>query len=325
MIVNYKDISGELRKIKDKGKYFELYPTGLQATDNIFQGVKGFPLFIGGQVHHGKSEFTLELAVSWAKFQGFKFAVYLGEAGKPEISWIEIAQKYIGKLYFDFSEGDLIEAGQFIEKHFTILHIEDLTVKGFYEEVSNAETEKGFKFDATIFDPFNDAKNGTAEHGGRTDIWLEEDLKLIRKVSAKHNRIDIVVFHVQEIKPIKDVDSGNWFVRNAMPTEWAGGQVVHRRAFTQLLIYRIPEWMKDENGQPYGNNMTMVINQKAKPKGSGKLGKAIIGWDWQRNRYFEEINGTRKYMLDKASSQIAPSKTFEVDFNDIFKDDTAPF
>jgi len=92
-----------------------------------------------------------------------------------------------------------------------------------------------------------------------------------------------------------------------------------------LATQKVPEGMKDENGEPYGNNMTMVINQKAKPKGSGKLGKAIIGWDWQRNRYFEETNGTRKYMLDKSSSQIAPNKAFEVDFNDVFKDDTAPF
>lgn len=325
MIVDYKHINGEIRKIKDKGKYFDLFSTGLSSVDGIFQGVKGFPLFIGGQVHHGKSEYSLELSVAWAKFNGFKFAVYLGESGKPEMAWIEIAQKYIGKSFFDFSEGDMIEVGQFIENHFTILHIEDLTVKGFYDEVLEAEKLKGVKFDATLFDPFNDAKNGTSEHGGRTDIWLEEDLKLIRKQSQKYNRIDIVVFHVQEIKPIKDVDTGNWYIRNALPTEWAGGQVVHRRAFTQILIYKMPIWMKNEYGEPYGENMTMILNQKAKPKGSGRIGNVVIGWDYKKNRYYELVDGMKKFMLDKTNSQARPMMPISVDFNDVFKDDSDPF
>lgn len=316
MIVNISDISKNLRKIKEKGKYFDLFNTGLKSLDEIYQVVKGYPLFIGGNVHAGKSEFSLELCVSLAKNHGFKFACYLGEAGKPEISFIEIAQKLIGKNYFHFNEGDVIESEQFIEKHFTLLSIDDLTVRGFYDEVDSLE----IKFDGTLFDPFNDAKNGTATHGGRTDIWLEEDLKYIRKCSERSNRLDVVVFHIKDINATQDKETGNWFTRPALPSEWAGGQVVNRRAFTQLLVYKVPTWFKDENGVPYGENKTIIYNQKAKPKGSGRIGNVVIGWDWKRNRYYEEIDGFRKYMVDKPTQQVAPQFPANVDFDNLIDD-----
>ena len=316
MKVDLKNISNKLFEIRDKGTVFNLYYTGLDSLDEIYKAVKGYPLFIGGHVHHGKSEFALELAVSLSIHHGFKWCVYLGEAGKTEIAVIEIAQKVIGKNFFYFTESDYTYAMQFIEQYFILLEIDDLTVTGFYEEV-----EKTGVFDGTLFDPFNDAKNGTSQHGGRTDIWLEEDLKYIRKQSHKHNRLDIVVFHVQDIKPIKD-DSGNWYSRIALPTEWAGGQVVNRRAFTQLYVYKIPKFLKDENGVEYGDNKTMIINQKAKPKGTGKVDKVVINWDWKANRYYEESSGTRKYMLDKTSKQIEPKMR---KLEDIIGDDKEPF
>jgi hypothetical protein len=321
MIVTIKDRQKQLNKFREKGEYFKTLSTGLTSLDDIYRIVRGYPLFIGGAVHHGKSEFTLELAVSCAKLHGYKFAVYLGEAGLTEISMAEICQKYIGKPYlgqFAMSEADLIEAHQFIEHHFVFLQIDDLTVKSFYEEVDRAEKELGIKFEGTILDPFNDVKNESGNHGG-THIWLEEDLKYIRKVSEKSNRLDIVVFHIGDIKPMKD-DSGQWYVRGALKTEWAGGQVVSRRAMTMLLVYVPPEWLCDENGQPYGKNKTIIYNQKAKPKGSGRLGQCVINWDWKKNRYFEEVNGMRKYMLDKPTSQVAPQMPISVEFDSVIND-----
>lgn len=329
MIVQIKDKEKSLRGIRESGKVFDLLKTGLDCLDEIYRPVKGYPLFIGGSVHNGKSEFSLELCVSLAKNYGFKFACYLGEAGNVEIAFIEIAQKLIGKQYYGenkMTEADIIEAHQFIEKHFILLDIPDLTVKGFYEAVLKAEKELEVKFDGTLFDPFNDAKNESGMHGG-THIWLEEDLKYIRVQAQKHRRIDVVVFHVQEIKPIQDKESGVWYVRAALPTEWAGGQVVHRRAFTQLLVYRTPSWMKDANGVPYGENTTMVCNQKAKPKGTGKIGVAVFKWDWKANRYYEEVNGMRKYMLESKRDQIRPKMPVNVSFDKLIGEDDldAPF
>ncbi len=302
MGVRISDKTKELRKIKTQGFYYKTYPTGLSGLDEIFKVVKGFPLYIGGQVHNGKSEFTLELAVSMSMQYGFVYCCYLGEAGTVEMAFIEIAQKVVGKSYFDFKESDHTYAEQFIQKHFVLLEIEDLTVKGFYKEVLKTEKELEIKFDGTIFDPFNDAKNESGAHGG-THIWLEEDLKYIRNESQKHNRNDIVVFHVRDLEATLDKESGHWYIRAALPTEWSGGQVVHRRAFQQLLVHRIPKWSKDENGVPYGDNKTLIKLQKAKPKGSSKIGQRVLNWDWKKNRYFEELEvgskKAKKYMLDK--------------------------
>ena len=119
---------------------------------------------------------------------------------------------------------------------------------------------------------------------------------------------------------MKDDNTGQWYVRGALKTEWAGGQVVSRRAMTMLLVYVPPEWLCDETGQPYGKNKTIVYNQKAKPKGSGRLGHAVINWDWKKNRYFEEVNGVRKYMLDKPTNKIATQMPMNVGFDSVINE-----
>jgi len=86
MIVTIKDKQKQLHRFREKGEYFKTLSTGLSTLDEIYRIVRGYPLFIGGAVHQGKSEFSLELAVSCAKLHNFKFAVYLGEAGLTEIS-----------------------------------------------------------------------------------------------------------------------------------------------------------------------------------------------------------------------------------------------
>lgn len=322
MIIRIEDRAKELTKIHSDGKYFDTLSTGLTSVDEIYKVVKGYPLFVAGHPHHGKSEFTLELAISLSINHGFVWAVYLGEAGKIEISMCEIASKLIGKPYFNLTQSEIAYAHNFISEKFIFIEQDFLTVSGFYDEVEKAEKQLDKKIHGTILDPFNDVKNETSKHG-RTDIWLEDDLKLIRSISKRFNRVDIVVTHVQEIKPIQDKETGNWYVRPAMASEWAGGQVWQRRGMTMLLVYRVPDWMRDEHGVPYGDGKAFIINQKAKPKGSGRIGKAVINWDWQKNRYFEEKNGTRKYMLDKTSAQIQPKRSNNVDFDSVI--DNEPF
>ena len=321
MIVRIEDKLKELQAISDKGRYFDLYDTGLSGLDEVYKAVKGYPVYIGGYPFSGKSEFATELAISLSIRHGFKWCVYLGEAGKTEIAIAEIASKIIGKSYFYMSESDKVYAHQFISERFFFVELPSFTIKEFYDEVSKAEKDLGIKFTGTILDPFNDIVNESVKHGG-THIWMEEDLKYIRKQSQDNDRIDIVVMHIQDIKPIQDKDSGVWYMRPAMPSEWANGQVIQRRAYTMLLVYRVPEDLKDENGVPFGENKTWIINQKPKPKGTGKKGKALICWDWKANRYYEESGGTRKYMLDKSSKQIEPKMR---KLEDIIGDDKEPF
>ena len=307
MVVRIEDRIQELNKIRESG-LFTSFTTGLESLDSIYRIVKGYPLFVAGAPHHGKSEFTLELAISSAIRHGFKWCCYLGESGKTEVSIMEIATKYIGKPYFGqsrMSDSEREQAHYFVSTHFYFIELEEITVKSFYKAVLEAQVELEIKFDGTILDPFNDVSNETGAHGG-THIWLENDLKHIRQQSQEHKRVDIVVNHIADVSPVQNPDTKEWYTPPARPNQWAGGQVWHRRAMTMLLVYRVHPSMRDENGSPYPEDTTIIYNQKAKPKGSGRLGSAVIRWDWMRNRYYEQVSGFDKYMLEYSKTQASP-------------------
>jgi len=56
---------------------------------------------------------------------------------------------------------------------------------------------------------------------------------------------------------------------------------------TWINMWRPPQGMNDQNGQPYGDNIVLIKVEKAKPKGVAVKGEMILQFDWKRNRYFE--------------------------------------
>ncbi|WP_196301206.1 hypothetical protein, partial [Streptococcus pneumoniae] len=90
------------------------------------------------------------------------------------------------------NESEKTQAEMFINEHFVFLDdTGDYTLTQFYELAQQAQNEFGIKFNTTLFDPFNDIVDESAKHGGRDDKWLAHELKLARRSSKKHNRIDI--------------------------------------------------------------------------------------------------------------------------------------
>lgn len=298
MIQRVQDIQKKLNAIREDG-FKKGYSTGWSKLDEIYTVVPGYPLFVAGAPFSGKTEFVFELMLSLSVREKFKWIIYSGEHGGNEVAVAELCHKYVGKPYykktvlgevnpFAMSEGERSGAEYFIGEHFYFIdNLQDFTVKKFYDIVDTAEKQYGVTFNGTLLDPFNDVKNESNSHG-RTDLWLEDDLKYIRNISAEKKRIDIVVNHIADVKPVTDKNTGMRYVPPALPTEWAGGRVWHRRAFTMLLIYRPPGFILDENGRTYEANETIVYNQKAKPKGSGKVGNRSLLYDWKTNRYYEK-------------------------------------
>lgn len=320
MIVRIEDRVKELDKIRESG-YFKGLSTGLSVLDSIYSIAKGYPLYIAGSPHAGKSEFGKELALSCSIHHKFKWFCYCGEDGSAEITIAELCSKLIGKPYFGeyaMSDSERLYAHNFISERFIFTEPSETTLKGFYRELKQTEKDLGIKFDGSIFDPFNDVVNESSKYGG-THLWLEDELKHTRHEAHSGNRVDMILNHIADVNYVVDKDTNQRYVPPALPSQWAGGQVWHRRAYTMLLVYRPPSWLKDENGYPYGENVTLIYNQKAKPKGSGRLGSCKIFWDWKRNRFYEEpYPGHKQYMLDKKKESFEqkeinynPNKTFE--------------
>ena len=321
---------------------------GFAGLDEIYTAKKGYPLFIAGAPHSGKTEMSLEMLMNWSELYGWKHAICLGENGDPEEVAAELCGKYIGKSYrkmkekgvvnqYAMTEQERTTAEYFVSEHFIIMGEEfefnfdsdksaDFTIKSFYKYINDIEKEIGWRFDSTLFDPFNDIDEEDEKFGGRIDRFLNASLKYVRAVSRNFKRIDILVTHIADLKPVYDSKTGESYYPMAMPNQWSGGRVWFRRGFTMVLIYRPPAGKpKNADGTEfYEANETLFVVQKAKPKGAAVVGARSLYFDWERNRYYEiNENGEQRYAGKRAEESdtgrlqgaIKPNNDFDADYD----------
>ena len=304
----------EVKKISEVGTT-DVIRCGIDVLDEIVGFKKGYPVFIGGAPHHGKTEFGLECLMNLSNKHGFKWFCYLGEGGDIETIFLELMHKYLGKPYSFMNEREKTTAEYFVNEHFVIANIDlDFAIEGFYKAVEEAESELKIKFDGTFFDPFNDIEEDLINFGGREDKFLAYALKQVRISSKQNKRIDFIVNHIADIKAIADKSTGMRYMPPALPNEWAGGRTWWRRAFLMLLVYRPPVFLTDSLGNNFADNETHVYCQKAKPKGIAKLGMKSIFYDWKTNRYYSENK-----------KQEPPRRISEPKQKETFLDDEQPF
>lgn len=313
------DKQSEVRNLSSIGNK-DVIRCGISALDEIIGFKKGYPVFIGGAPHSGKTEIGLEWLVNLSILKQFKWFCYFGEGGSIESMFLEIMHKYLGKPYAYATESEKAQAEYFANEYFVIANDDlDYMIGGFYTAVSEAEKEYSIKFDGTFFDPFNDIEEELLKFSNREDKFLAYALKEVRKSSKFNKRIDFIVNHIASIKAMIDAETKNRYYPPAMQDEWAGGRTWWRRAFLMVLIYRPPAFLQDQNGRNYEKNETHVICQKAKPKGIASLGQASVYWDWKKNRYFSVMpNGQILYSCETPESiqhnigqpKIQPSKDF---------------
>lgn len=301
-----RDKEPQLMEFREKSIERGLFP-GFDDLYDIFSLKPGYPLFIAGSPFSGKTEFALELQISATEQYGWKHFMALGETGKMEEQIAELSHKIVGKPYrkkskdqpdyFAMTEAEVVYAHMVIDEHFVFVDFEgeessitSTSLLNFYKMADEAEKEYGIKFNTTLFDPFNDADENLEDYGGREDKYLKDVLRICRIDARKNNRINILVNHIADVKFMIDEKTKRRYYPPAMPNEWAGGRTWHRRAFTMLLVYRPPAFRCNEHGEPYRENETIIYNQKAKPKGSGKIGHCSLFWNWKKNRFYESFN-----------------------------------
>jgi hypothetical protein len=317
--MKYFKLSQKINSVKQVSEIGnkDVYSIGINVLDGMIGVKKGYPVFIGGAPHSGKTEFSLEILINLSIERNYKWFCYLGEGGTTENIFLELLHKYLGKPYSYADNKEKLHAEMFIDEHFVIANEDvDFMITGFYDAVIEAEKEFDIKFDGTLFDPFNDIEEELQKFNGREDKFLAYALKEVRRQSKQYKRIDFVVTHVADVRAVTDKE-GNRYMPAALPNEWSGGRTWWRRAFLMILVYRPPVFMNNENGEPYKENETIIYCQKAKPKGIGKLGKKSIFWDWKKNRYYSFAeNGQMLYSCEKLESYLPqPKMKPNIDFS----------
>lgn len=274
---------------------------GIPSLDDLVTIKKGYPFFIAGMPHSGKTEFTFEIMINLSERLGWRHFVYSPETGSAAEIYAKLAHKKAGKpvrLFkakgqenrFAMSDAEFEVAYAWIREYFVIMdpdtaEKDTFTLREFCDNVLQCEAELGIKFDTVMIDPFIDLDDDREMIGVREDKQLKFGLRYVRKFAKSHNKCFIIVHHTADVKPIVTKE-GNRYVPPPMPNEWAGGKMWHRLAFTMLLVWRPPTFLLNDNGEPFAENETIIFNQKAKPEGTGRLGSKSIFWDWRRSRYY---------------------------------------
>lgn len=306
-IVKPLDRFEAVNKIRETGSQRGL-GTGFRDLDSLYTLKKGFPLFVAGAPHHGKSIFVKQLVVNCAVKHGWRSLLFMAEEGGADDLIVDLVEMKCqadarkmtpGGLPNDraMTDEEFQDALIWVNKHFAIVDPDDVantntpfTLDAFHQ-IAQREA-----FDVTVLDPWNDIDRDLEKHGGREDLQLTDALRDVRRESAQRNRIDIVVTHIAKVQADKKSVCGTRYQGHALPTEWAGGQTWFRRAFTMLLVYRPPAGLVIEpDGQAIEPGECWVYCQKTKPKGVGKLGRIKLWWQPSKHRFVERDEFNKEF------------------------------
>lgn len=294
------ELQTKLDYLREHGTPKGMFP-GFKSLYEITSFKPNYPLYICGQPHNGKTEVALEIAMIMAELYDKFIVLKLFETGEKHDIIGELCSKYIGKPYmkmksndelneFAMSDEERYKAEAWVKGHFYIMNQKKTTMKSYLSDLDQLEKKLDRKIDVTILDPISHLSREDCATD-RDDRYLEYALPAFNDNGFEHNRMNIVTTHAAKVAPMIDKDTGQRYTPPALPTEWASGQTWYRFAYTMLYVYRTPSFLTDENGEKiYQPNQTIILNQKAKPKGTGKIGECSLFWDWKKNRYYEEDN-----------------------------------
>lgn len=296
------------REVHDRVE--ELYETGI--TRGVYLGFETLheyysfkpqgTTYVYGSPFAGKTEFWFEIMMNLSELYDFKHAIYTPESGEAHDIFAELLSKRTRKPFYKNipNHMDLTEyyrEKDWIDEHFFIIDPKDkdLTIEEFYTGVSAIEKDYGIKINTTCCDPFNELDHDFSPHSGRQDLYIENRLGYIRRDAFANHRHNVILTHIADQEPIKTKE-GIIYYPPATPRQIAGGQAWYRKAMNMLCGWRPPSNMIDpDTGVPYEENEFHLIIHKYKPKGVGKKGTVKLYFDSHQNRYYEKVDGNKRY------------------------------
>ena len=332
--LKYGKIYYTLNDVEDKIE--NLWENGVQRGyevgfkfDNI--SIKlGCTTYIYSAPYSGKTQIWFEFLVNLSKKYGLKHAIFSPETGRAEEIFIELIECVAKSDFYDTYKNKMTlsekkKARNFVDEHFIVIDPDDevLTLETFYNYIDIVERVYNVKIHTTTVDPFNEMYHDFTKHNNRQDMYIEAMLGMIRRNARTTNRHNCIITHVQDQKQVQDKDTGQMYYPIPTFRQVAGGQAWSRKGEQMLAIWRPPSWLKNEHGEPYAENTTIISVQKSKPKGIGKTGLICIYYDAKSHCYYEEIYNKHYYALrDKIDNtkQLetiyeVPNESFEFDEN----------
>lgn len=261
----------------------------------------GTTIYFYGAPFSGKSEIIAELILNSIQAHGWRVVVFSPESGTKDEIVAEMASKWLMRPFYNNVQGCMTEVQMYramteLNENLFIIDpgYNDITVDQIFEQVDDIEKEVG-RIHMVVIDPWNELKHDFGKDNNRQDLYLENKLGLIRRNAQEKSRLNIVSTHIQDQAYHEDKDTKIRFYPAASAREIAGGQAWYRKGMNMISVWRPPYGLKDEHGIPYPENEVRLIIQKYKPKGVGKRGSVKLYFDHAANRYYELVDGLRKF------------------------------
>ena len=320
MIKRIPQITNELEALRAKGLQ-RGDDTGFECLNALYSIKQGsYTIFLAAP-GHGKSELEFELLINQSMKYGKRSLIYSPETGSvPEIV-AELVHKYTYKPFYNkngYGVGDkeYFEALNWIDHHFLIVDSDEqsYSMLELFEMVKTFEKENpGEKIDCIMAEPYNELKHDMKEYNGRQDLYIEDLFGEVRRFCKKNNKHVFISFHPAHQQKLDE--HGIRYYPMPSAREAAGGQAALRKAMTWINMWRPPVGLVGENG-PYKENEVIITIEKAKPKGVSVKGTCTLYFDWKRNRYYEDKDGTPFYAFhhEKGQSVLMPSEEFDIPF-----------
>lgn len=313
------EVNADLDNLYERGITRGVY-LGFENLHEFYSMKPSGTTYVYGSPFAGKTEFWFEVLINLSELYGWKHAIYSPESGEAHEIFAEIISKRARKPFYKnipnhMEEQEYFREREWVNEHFFIIDPKDgdLTIEEFFTEVDALQKIYDVKISTTTCDPFNELKHNFSKDDGRQDLYIENRLGFIRRDSFANHRHNVILTHVADQEQTK-LQDGTRYYPPASPRELAGGQAWYRKAMNMICVWRPPSGMTDqETGVPYEDNETHIIIKKYKPKGVGKLGKVKVYFDAQQNRYYEKINGDRRYAGKKP--EISIQQQFQIQPN----------
>lgn len=249
---------------------------GYNNLDSLITWRTGELTAVTGIPGSGKSEFVDQIMIKTAVLHDWKWAVFSAENQPEELHFAKLAEKYIGKPFYNKSEEwkmtpeELYNAKGIINDHFYFINIDEknVTLDGLLEKARELVLRKGVN--AFLLDPWNYIEH-KIPFGFTETQYISEALTKIARF-AKINNIHIIV--VAHPTKIRKGDDGNYMV--ATMYDIAGSAHWFNKIDNGMSVYR-----------DFQTGMVDVHIQKIRFKFIGKIGKTSFEWDRYTGTYKE--------------------------------------
>lgn len=253
--------------------------TYIESIDRAWKWRPGEVNLWTGYNNDGKSNMLRYLELVKAKFDGWKFGLFIPE-DMPMAEWVEsMIHMYIGKPTDTLSiePEELMAAEQFINEHFFVVYPEDgFGLDSIINKIVYLVRRHGIRsFD---IDPYNQVEH---EYGKsmREDLYISQFMSKLKRVAVQYDIAINCVAH--QIKP-ESVKVGEDY---AAPTRYniKGGGTFADKADNVLCV-----WRHNRRSVPTSRMVTFISDKIKKQKLVGEADLHVeLKYDFHSNRYLD--------------------------------------